>query len=277
MPNWKKLITSGSHAQLSAITMSGNIIPDSDNTHTLGTSTNRFQLNGGTPVTVGGSGNVNFVPRFSAATEVQNSTITNTNTLTTIVHSNDTNDIFIVSGSNGELLKVQDSASSTLFQVNDTSGISQFEVSSSGDVEWVRDLRGHVPQVYCLHGEVLDSVVLSGNMPWNGINIIDQPEVGYWSFIAPHNGYFKNMFVHPHRNATSGNVTIQPILNGADLGSSVTRTISATAGTETEYTFGSSSYSFNKGDRLNINIDRVATNRAQGFGMTVTLILDTRT
>ena len=132
MPNWKKVVTSGSHAELSAITMSGNIIPDSDNVHTLGTSDNRFQLNGGTPVTVGGSGTANQVPRFSAATEVQNSTIENTNTLTTIRHNNDTNDIFIISGSNGELLKVVDEIGQQLLQVNDGSGITHFEVSSSG-------------------------------------------------------------------------------------------------------------------------------------------------
>ena len=138
MPNWKKVIVSGSDAILNEITSSGGILtsqdimPDVDNTLSLGSSTQRFQLNGGTPVTVTGSGNANTITRFSNNTEVENSTITNSDTLTTIVHDNDGNDIFIVSGSNGELIKVTDTIGETLFQVNDGSGISHFEVSSSG-------------------------------------------------------------------------------------------------------------------------------------------------
>ena len=138
MPNWKKVITSGSDAVLNEITSSGgiltsqNIMPDVDNTLSLGSSTQRFQLNGGTPVTVTGSGTENIITRFNGNTEVENSTIENTDTLTTIRHDNDTNDIFIVSGSNGELLKVTDEIGDQLLQVNDGSGITHFEVSSSG-------------------------------------------------------------------------------------------------------------------------------------------------
>ena len=138
MPNWKKVITSGSDAVLNEITSSGGILtsqdimPDADNTLSLGSSTRRFQLNGGTPVTVTGSGTANTITRFNGATEVENSTITNTDLVTTIVHDNDTNDIFIVSGSNGELLKVTDEIGDQLLQVNDGSGITHFEVSSSG-------------------------------------------------------------------------------------------------------------------------------------------------
>ena len=138
MPNWKKVITSGSDAVLNEITSSGgiltsqNIMPDVDNTLSLGSSTQRFQLNGGTPVTVTGSGTENIITRFNGNTEVENSTIENTDTLTTIRHDNDANDIFIVSGSNGELLKVTDEIGDQLLQVNDGSGITHFEVSSSG-------------------------------------------------------------------------------------------------------------------------------------------------
>lgn len=138
MPNWKKVIVSGSDAILNEITASGginvgaNILPDADNTLSLGSSTKRFQLNRGTPVTVTGSGTDGTITRFNGATEVENSTITNTDNLTTITHDNDGSDIFIVSGSNGELIKVTDSVTSTLFQVNDGSGITKLSVSSSG-------------------------------------------------------------------------------------------------------------------------------------------------
>lgn len=138
MPNWKKVITSGSDAALNNVTASngiqvgGNILPDSDNTLSLGTSDLRFQLNGGTPVTVTGSGTANTLTRFQSATTVEDSNIFSSDTLTRISHDNDGNDIFIVSGSNGELIKVTDSVTDTLFQVNDGSGITKLEVSSSG-------------------------------------------------------------------------------------------------------------------------------------------------
>jgi len=138
MPNWKKVITSGSDAILNEITSSGGILtsqdimPDVDNTLSLGSSTQRFQLNGGTPVTVDGNGSSNTITRFQSATTVENSTISNTDSLTTITHDNDGNDIFIISGSNGELLKVTDTIGESLFQVNDGSGITHFEISSSG-------------------------------------------------------------------------------------------------------------------------------------------------
>jgi len=138
MPNWKKVIVSGSDAILNQVTASGGILtsqdimPDADNTLSLGSSTQRFQLNGGTPVTVDGSGTANTLTRFQSATTVEDSSIFSSDTLTRISHDNDGNDIFIISGSNGELLKVTDTIGDTLFQVNDGSGITQFEVSSSG-------------------------------------------------------------------------------------------------------------------------------------------------
>ena len=114
--------------------ISSNIIPSSDNTLSLGSSTRRFQLNGGTPVTVTGSGTPNTLTRFSGSTQVENSTITNTTTETEIVHSNDTNIIFTVSGSNGELFTVTDSNAGNLLEVNDSSGIDVFSISATGDV-----------------------------------------------------------------------------------------------------------------------------------------------
>ena len=132
MPNWKKVILSGSNAELNAITMSGNIIPVSDNVFSLGASDNRFQLNGGTPVTVTGSGTQNFLARWNGATELQDSFIQSTDTLTTIQHSNDGNDIFIVSGSNGQQLTVTDEIGQEIFRVNDSSGLELFTVSGSG-------------------------------------------------------------------------------------------------------------------------------------------------
>ena len=141
MPNWKKVIVSGSDAVLNHVTASGgiqvqnDILPDSDNTHSLGSTTSRFLLNGGTPVTVTGSGTANTLTRFQSATTVENSQIFSSDTVTRITHDNDSNAIFVVSGSNGELLSVSDDNSDEILRVNDENGLAIFTVSSSGFVQ----------------------------------------------------------------------------------------------------------------------------------------------
>ena len=132
MPNWKKVITSGSQAQLSAITMSGNILPDQDNVHSLGATNNRFLLNGGTPVTVSGTGTAGTVTRFQAATTVEDSKLFSTDTQTRLEHANSGNQIFIVSGSTGQMLSVSDEVGQDILRVNNNSGTEIFSVSSSG-------------------------------------------------------------------------------------------------------------------------------------------------
>jgi len=134
MPNWKKVIISGSDAQLNSITMSGNLIPDSDNVHSLGASDNRFLLNGGTPVTVTGSGTANTLTRFQGATTVEDSKITSTDTQTVIEHDNSGSSIFIVSGANGQMLSISDEVGEKLFTVNNSSGLEVFSVSASGNL-----------------------------------------------------------------------------------------------------------------------------------------------
>ena len=134
MPNWKKIIQSGSNAELASITSSGNIIPSVDNVHSIGTSDNRFLLNGGTPVTVTGSGTTNTLTRFQSSTTVEDSRIFSSDTLTRVTHGNANNDIFIISGSNGEMLSVTDQVGDDILRVNNNSGINLFSVSSSGNL-----------------------------------------------------------------------------------------------------------------------------------------------
>ena len=134
MPNWKKVVTSGSNAELNALTMSGNIIPDTDNTLSIGASDNRFLLNGGTPVTVTGSGTANTITRFQGATTVEDSKITSTDTQTIIEHDNSGSSIFIVSGANGQMLSISDEVGEKLLTVNNSSGLEVFSVSASGNL-----------------------------------------------------------------------------------------------------------------------------------------------
>ena len=146
MPSWKKVIISGSDATLNTISASlgiqtsGDILPTTDNTLSLGSVTNRFQLNGGTPVTVDGSGTANVVTRFQGNTTVEDSKIFSSDTQTRLEHSNSGNSIFIVSGSNGQLLDVTDEIGDEIFRVNNGSGVELFTVSGSGNVKVVNDL-----------------------------------------------------------------------------------------------------------------------------------------
>ena len=141
MPNWKKVIVSGSDAVLNHVTASSgiqvqnDILPDSDNVHSLGSTTSRFLLNGGTPVTVTGSGTANTLTRFQSATTVENSQIFSSDTVTRITHDNDSNAIFVVSGSNGELLSVSDDNNDEVLRVNDDNGLAIFTVSASGFIQ----------------------------------------------------------------------------------------------------------------------------------------------
>jgi len=280
MPNWKKVIVSGSDAVLNEITASGGILtsqdimPDSDNTLSLGSSTQRFQLNGGTPVTVTGSGTLNYIPMFSGSTEIMTSSIFHNEEKTEIIHDNDGNDIFIVSGSNGELIKVTDTISDTLFQVNDGSGISQFEVSSSGLItaesasfSWIQ-----TPELIPLAFE-FPSFYLSGFAPWAGINATSLIPFGYNRWYAPYDGYIKEIIVHPHQNALGGNLSITPFLNSTGL-TTQTQTISSTAGASTTYTFGATNYSFDSGDHLSLFVNRTSLSRASGYSFNVVLILN---
>ena len=141
MPNWKKLIVSGSDASLNSLTVNGNvsttgnITSTADNVYSLGSATNRFQLNGGTPVTVTGTGTQNYITRFVGSTQVQNSKIFSSDTLTSIQHSNNGNSIFQVSGSNGQILNIADESGDEIFRVNSDSGLEIFTVSGSGELK----------------------------------------------------------------------------------------------------------------------------------------------
>lgn len=304
MPNWKKVIVSGSDAILNEITSSGGILtsqdimPDVDNTLSLGSSTQRFQLNGGTPVTVNGSGTANTLTRFLSATTVEDSKILSSNTLTTITHNNNGNDIFIVSGSNGELIKVTDTIDNTLFQVNDGSGISMFEVSSSGQSIVNGDLDaddvtidgwGSVSaSLSTLTTDVSDissgsihpiqlvadtKNLSSGHISWFAVSDI-QPNAnrGFTTWIAPADGYLDEVIVSPEQtNTTTDNLRIGLVVDGTTQSTVQSVTMGA-AGTNKTFTFGSTNYSFTAGERLGLSFDKL-TNTSDLYNVMVTFRL----
>ena len=443
MPNWKKVIVSGSDAILNEITSSGGILtsqdimPDVDNTLSLGSSTRRFQLNGGTPVTVDGTGTANTITRFQSATTVEDSTIFSSDSETIITHDNDTNTIFTVSGSNGELLTVTDTIGDTLFQVNDGSGITHFEVSSSGtlvaqNLEYTDEtfiltynsssgnisffsssaitgdnLGNHTAtQTLDMSSNAIDNVsnitvqgsiihdgdtntylqfagnddfrivaggidvlkataseiafndgqanydfrvegdteanlifvdastdrvgigtntpnkelqvvgdidaddvtidgwgsvsaslstiqtsvdtittpvqltvdcktLSSGWIPWSAIaDLQPSPSRAFTTWIAPNDGFLDRVVVSPEQaNTSNGNARINFAIGGTNQGTTQTEAMSATGGTHTTFTFGSTSYSFSAGDRLSIQWDKLS-NTADLYNIMVVFRLD---
>ena len=97
----------------------------------LNTSLNAFTQSA---ITITGNGVSGSVAVFNDTHEVANSSITSLDSSTTITHDNNTNTIFTISGSNGELFSVIDSNSGNLLEINDSSGIDVFTVSATGDV-----------------------------------------------------------------------------------------------------------------------------------------------
>jgi len=130
------------------------------------------------------------------------------------------------------------------------------------------------PQLLVTAAEVLDEATTDVYIPFAGINIFPESnEVAYSRFHAPYDGYIKEIIVHPHSTATSGNCTITPTIAGTGA-TAVQASISGTAGTPTTFSFGSSGYSFSDGDDIVLAFDRQANDRSRGFSFTIVFIMD---
>ena len=131
------------------------------------------------------------------------------------------------------------------------------------------------PQMVVTAAEVLDEATTNVYIPFSGINIFPETnDVAYTRFHAPYDGYIKEIIVHPHEAAASGTCTITPAIDGTGT-TPVQATISATAGTPTTFTFGSSGYSFSDGDDIVLEFDRESNTRSKGFSFTIVFIMDT--
>ena len=113
-------------------------------------------------ITVSGNGTSGSMPVFSATHTVVNSGIRSLTAETIVTHDNDTNVIFTVSGSNGELLTVTDSNTGNLLEVNDTSGLDVFTVSATGDVSASGDITAS--------GFVFDDLTVPGDVTLTGLS-----------------------------------------------------------------------------------------------------------
>ena len=107
-------------------------------------------LNTFTQSAISGTGTSGSLPVFTDTDTLSNSTISTLSSGTTVTHSNNTNIIFTVSGSNGELLTVTDSNTGNLLEVNDTSGVNMVVVGSTGNTEFNGHLTPSTTEVYDL-------------------------------------------------------------------------------------------------------------------------------
>ena len=273
MPNWKKLITSGSNAVLNKVTASSdvlfeggfqlegqfnagaNIVPQIDNIGSVGTSALTFNDGRFTSFTVD---NTLTSKASLSAVDITASGLIEIPTY--IEHSGDTNTKVGFSGIDRVVLV--------------TGGSTRLRASNTG-VEVFGTLdASKEKQIIITNGEVLKAGETTGYVPFANINQIDgDVQTGYWQYVVPSDGYVEKVIVSPHQSATSGNVGLTWKNQSGNLGSEVTGTISATAGVSTTYTFGST-YEFDSGDRLNLFVDRTASARSRGFGFTIILRLD---
>jgi len=273
MPNWKKLITSGSNAVLNKVTASSdvlfeggfqlegqfnagaNIVPQIDNIGSVGTNALTFNNGRFTSFTVD-----NTLTSKSSLSAVDITASGLIEIPTFIEHKGDTN------------TKLGFSANDTI--VLTTGGSTRLRASNSG-VEVFGTLdSSKEKQIIITNGEVLKAAKTTGYVPFANINQMDdEVQTGYWQYVVPAQGYVEQVIVSPHQSATSGTVGLTWKNQDGNLGNEVTGTISATAGVSTTYTFGST-YEFDSGDRLNLFVDRNASARSRGFGFTIILRLD---
>jgi hypothetical protein len=178
----------------------------------------------------------------------------------------------VTSGSNASLNQI--TASAALFTGGvdfDDNNLSNVGSISAGS----NTIRGKVPFIQNTNAEVLKNDEIEGFVPFSNVNIIDRKvTTGYWRFVVPFAGYVKDIRLHPHQGATAGSVTLGIRKNGSQLSSDVSATVSATAGTVTDFNFGTN-HSFAAGDYINIFIDREAALRSRGFGLTITYMITT--
>ena len=273
MPNWKKLITSGSNAVLNKVTASSdvlfeggfqlegqfnagaNIVPQIDNIGSVGTSALTFNDGRFTSFTVD---NTLTSKASLSAVDITASGLIEIPTY--IEHSGDTNTKVGFSGNDRVVLV--------------TGGSTRLRASNTG-VEVFGNLDAEKEkQIIVTNGEVLKKEIITAYAPFGNINQMDaEIQTGYWQYVAPVGGYIESVIVSPHQSATSGTVGLQWKNQSGNISTEVDGTISATAGVSTTYSFGSS-YSFDGGDRLNLLVDRGASARSRGFGFTIILRLD---
>ena len=233
MPNWKKVIVSGSNAHLSGLSVDGNAsVTGSLTVYKSGSTVFSVQGSQGTlfEITDSLSGSLFSVSDISGIPILE-------------VFSDDT-------------VKIGTFGNEAIIVNGDTAQISgSFTGSFSGipsPVQLVADCKN----------------LSTGYVPWYALSDL-QPTInqGYAIWIAPSDGHLEEVVVSPEQtNTTTANGTLQMTNDGSNQGSAVTVAMGA-AGTNKTFTFGST-YSFSKNDRIGLHWNK-NSNTADLYSMRV--------
>ena len=141
MPNWKKVIVSGSNAVLNQITASGAIVSTDANSNLSGSFSGSFQGDG-TNLNLASNTTIptqNPFPLTASSAAIISRSFASGDTDSTALRllgsgSVSQSGIFEVEGSAGPLFSVADGLDGVLMEVNNISGLPLFQVSSSNEV-----------------------------------------------------------------------------------------------------------------------------------------------
>ena len=190
MPNWKKVITSGSDASLNTLNLSGVVNANTD--------TDKFLV-------LDSSGNVDFRTGANVLSDIGGAS---SSTLTTISSSFSTR-------------------------------ITTLETQAVTPVQTYVDFKG----------------LNQGGLPWGGTT--DLMPIDRWMgvWIAPKNGYIEKIYVSPENaNPTTGNFDITLYKNA--IGGNTETQAMGSPGSNVQFTFGSTNYSFSANDRIYLDLNK---------------------
>lgn len=237
MPNWKKVIVSGSDASLNSLSVGDSSVTGSLNVYKSGSTVFSVEGSQGTlfSITDSLSGSLFSVSDISGVPILE-------------VFSDDT-------------VKLGTFGNEAIVVNGDTATISgSFTGTFSGvpaPVQLVTDCKG----------------ITQGYLSWYGVSDLQGTvNQGYAVWIAPTAGHLEDVNVSPEQpNASTANGELTFYKNGTLVGSTITQAMGA-AGTNKRFTFGST-YSFAAGDRISLKWNK-NTNDSDLYSMMVHFKLD---
>lgn len=277
MPNWKKVIVSGSDATLNSLSVGNTSVTGSLNVYKSGSTVFRIQGSQGTlfEITDSLSGSLFSVSDISGIPILE-------------VFSNDTvkigtfgNEAIIVNGTTA-IISGSLTGSLNLDSVtNANTDTDKFlVVDSDGDVHFrtgtqiLTDIGGQPSGniVTPIQTYVDFKSLTQGSLPWGStVDLMPINEsMGVWT--APTDGFIEKIYVSPENpNATTDNFDIELYKNGV---SSNTKTEAMGApGTNVVFTFGAEIGAFSANDRISLYLDK-NTNDSDFYAVQVVFRLE---
>jgi hypothetical protein len=277
MPNWKKVIVSGSDASLNSLSVGNTSVTGSLNVYKSGSTVFRVQGSQGTlfEITDSLSGSLFSVSDISGIPILE-------------VFSNDTvkigtfgNEAIIVNGATA-IISGSLTGSLNLDSVtNANTDTDKFlVVDLGGDVHFrtgtqvLSDIGGQPSGniVTPIQTYVDFKSLTQGSLPWSSTTDLMPIDASMGVWTAPTDGFIEKIYVSPENpNATTDNFDIELYKNGV---SSNTKTEAMGApGTNVVFTFGAVSGAFSANDRISLYLDK-NTNDSDFYAVQVVFRLE---